>query len=65
MVSICRTSDSGIGDTEGVAFIRFFDGREPQIHEIWCLGYYGVTREIHPTAQIEVRTGNMGQFTTH
>ena len=65
MGSIRRISDSGNGGTEGVKFIQFIDGQEPQIHEIWCLSYDGVTCEVHPTAQTDVVTGTVGQLTTN
>ena len=64
MGSICRPYDSGSGGTKGVEFIRCVDGQDPQIHEIWCLGSYGVTREVHLTAQIDVGAETVGQVLT-
>ena len=32
---------------------------------MWCLGFNGVTRKIHPTAQVEVSAGTVGQFTNN
>ena len=40
------------------------DGREPQIHEVWTFGEDGVTREVHPTAQLDVVSGLVGEFST-
>ena len=65
MVSIRWTFDSGSRGTNIVDLIWCVDGREPQLHEIWCLVSVNVTREIHPTAQVEVTTGTMGQFNTN
>ena len=65
MRSIFRPSNSGSGVTEGVEFIWCVYGREPKIHEIWCLGSDSVTREVHPTAKIDVGAGTVGKFTTN
>ena len=65
MGSIRRPSNSGSIGTKGIEFIRCVDGHEPQIHKIWCLGYDGVTLEVHLTAQIEVCAGTVGQFMTN
>ena len=64
MGSIHVPADSASRGTEGVEFIQFVDGQEPQIHEILCLGTNGVTCEVHPTAQIDVGAKTIGQFTT-
>ena len=32
------------------------------MNEIWCFGSHGITCEVHPTAQIYVGTGVVGQF---
>ena len=32
------------------------------MHEIWCLGSDDITREVHPTAQVDVGAGVVGQF---
>ena len=63
--SILWTSDSGSGSTEDVEFIRYIDGQDHQINEMMCLGSDGVTRKIHPKAQVEVAAGTVGQFTTN
>ena len=65
MGSICQISDSVCGGNKDVEFIQCVDGREPQINEMWCLGSDSVTREIHPTVQVEVGDGTVGQFTTN
>ena len=64
MGSIRRPSDSGSKSTEATAFIKCFDGREPQIHELWCLGLDGIIRKVCPTALVEVTTGTVGDFLT-
>ena len=63
--SISRPSDYGSGDAEVPEFIRCEEGREPQIHEVWDFGEDGVTREIHPTAQVDVSAGVFGEFATN
>ena len=56
------TSDSGIRGTKGPEFTQCIDGWEQQMHEIWCLGSDGITREVHPTAQVDVGNGVVGQL---
>ena len=41
------------------------DGREPQIHEVWTFGEDGVTREVHPTARVDVGAGFVREFSTN
>ena len=60
---ICRIS-SDSGDEDGPDFIRCVDGLHPQIHEVWTFGEDGVTREVHPTAQVDVGTEYFGEFVT-
>ena len=55
--SIYWPYDSGSGDEDGPKFIQCVDGRDPQIHEVWTFGEDGVTREVHPTSQVDVGTG--------
>ena len=64
IVSIRLPSDSGRGGTKNVEFIRCVDVREPQKHKIWSLGSNGITCEVHPTAQVDVGAGTMGQLLT-
>ena len=63
--SIDSPSNSGNNDAEGPEFIQCVDGREPQIHEVWTFGEDGVTREVHPTAQLDVVSGLVGEFATN
>ena len=37
-------------------------GREPQIHEVWAFGEDGITREVHPTAQVDVGAEFVEEF---
>ena len=64
MGSIHSPSDSGNGGTEGVEFIRCVDGQESQMHKIWSIGSDGITREVHPTEQVDVSAGTVGRFLT-
>ena len=64
MLSVRRNSDHGSGGTKDTKFIWCDDGREPQIHELWCLGLDNITREAHPTAQVGVGAGPVWDFTT-
>ena len=41
------------------------DGKDPQIHEVWTFGEDGVTREVHPTAQVDFGAGIVRDFTTN
>ena len=52
--SMGRFSDSGSEDAFGPEIIQCVDGQEPQIHEVWDFVSDGITREIHPTAQMDV-----------
>ena len=62
---IRRPYDYSNGDTEDIEFIRCVDGRDPQLHEMWCLSLDNVIRKIYPTAQIEVGAGTVGELTTN
>ena len=62
---IRRPYDYSNGDTEDTEFIRCVDGRDPQLHEMWCLSLDNVIRKIYPTAQIEVGAGTVGELTTN
>ena len=59
---ICRPSDSDSGSTKGTEIIQCVDGRYLQMHEIWCLSSDRITREVHPTAQLDVSAVVIGQF---
>ena len=59
------TLNPGSGSIKDTAFIQCVDVQESQIHELWCLGLDNITREVHPTAQLEVVTGTVGEFVTN
>ena len=60
--SILRTSASGSWGADGSKFVCCVDGRDPQMHEVWCFGSNGITREVHPTVRVEVGAGIVGNF---
>ena len=64
MVYIHRPPNPGSGITEATAFIQCIDGQETHIHELWCLGLDNTSRKVHPTAQVQVITGTVGNFVT-
>ena len=64
MGSIRRPLDSGDGSNEDTAIIKCVDGREPHIHELWFLGLENITHKLHPTVQVEVAAGTVGEFVT-
>ena len=64
MISIRRPSNPGSSSTEDTEFIRCVDGREPQIHKMWCLSLDSIYQEVHPTARVVVISGTVGEFTT-
>ena len=49
-----QPSISGSGGKDGLEFIRYVFGWEPQIHEIWNFAEDGITREVRPFARINV-----------
>ena len=55
-------SDSGSGGTKGPEFVQCIDGQETQMHEVWCFGLKGITHEVHPTVQVDVGAGVIGEF---
>ena len=65
MGTIRRPSDSVSGVTEATAFIQCINDREPQIHELWCLGLDGIGRKVCPTARVEATAGTIGEFVTN
>ena len=65
MGSIHRPSNSGNGSTKDTALIKCVNGREPHIHEVWNLGLDDIICEVHPTAQVEVISGTIGEFVTY
>ena len=58
-------SDSGIEDEDGPKFIGYVDGGETHIHEVWTFGQDGVTREVHPTARVDIGAGFYSEFATN
>ena len=60
MESICWPFNPGSGSTKDTEFIRFVDGRYPQIHKLWCIGLYNITQQVYLTAQVEVVAGTVG-----
>ena len=64
MGTIYRPSYSGSGGTEATAFIQCINGREPQIHELWCLCLDRICRKVHSTAYVEVPAGTIRYFVT-
>ena len=63
--AIRRRSDYGSGDEDGPEFVQCVDGRDLHIHEVWTFGEEGVTREVHPTAQVDVGAGFVGELATN
>ena len=63
--TIYRPSDSGSRSTEATDFIQCINGREPKIHELWCLNLDGICREFHPTEHIEDTSGTVREFVTN
>ena len=59
---IYQPPGSGVRGTKGPGFVRFIYGWHIHMHEIWCLSSNGITREVHPTAQVDVGAGVVGQF---
>ena len=41
------------------------DGQESQIHDVWTFGKDRVTREVPPTARVDVGAGFVGEFATN
>ena len=35
------------------------------MHKIWCIGSDEINREVHPTAQVDIGAGTVGQFSSH
>ena len=58
----CWPSNSSCGDTDRPKFICCVDRSEPEVNEVWILGEYGVTPEVHPTAQVDVDAGVVCKF---
>ena len=65
MGSIRRPLDPGSGSTDATAFTQWVYGREPYIHELWCMGLDIITLKVHPTAQVEFTSGTVIDFVTN
>ena len=63
--AICWPSRTGCWNADRYQFICCVDGRETKVHEVWILGEDGVTPEVHPTVQVDVGAGILGDFSTH
>ena len=50
---ICQPFCSGNGGEDGIEFVRYVDGREPQIHELWSFAEDGITCKVHPFARVD------------
>ena len=46
------------------AFIQWVNGREPQIHKLWCWEIYRIFRKVHPTARVDIPDENVREFFT-
>ena len=57
-------SDSVCGGAHRFQFIHCVDIRKPEVHKFWVLGEDGVIPEVHPTAQVDVGAGIVGEFST-
>ena len=64
MGNIHRPSSSGGRGPDTGAFIQFVDGREPQIHELWCHVIGGICHKVHLYERIEILYGTFGKFVT-
>ena len=52
--AIFQPFNSGIGADDRLEFIRCVGGRQPEIHEVWTFGNYGITREVHTFARRDI-----------
>ena len=64
MGTIYRPFYPGSGSTDSTAFIQCINGREPHIHEFWCLDLYGICCEVRSIAHVEVTVGTVREFVT-
>ena len=44
----------GSGDDDGLEFIRFVGGKQPEIHEVWTFGDDRITPKVHLFARVDV-----------
>ena len=52
------------GGPETGAFIQCINGREPQIHVLWCHGIDRICHKVLPYQRIEIPDGTVGEFVT-
>ena len=43
-----------LGENDGHPFIRYVDGKQLKVNEVWIFGEDGVTPKVHPNASIDV-----------
>ena len=60
-----RPYNYGIVDPDTKFFIQCYNGRDPMIQELWCHRLASICCEVHPTARLEIATGDVGEFTTN
>ena len=61
---MCRRSNYGSGGKDVPKFIYCVDGRQLEIPEVWNFGEDGITREVRPTARVDVVVGFICEFST-
>ena len=47
-----------------IVFILFANGRDTMACELWSHGLDGISRNVHPTAQVDIPTGTVVKFIT-
>ena len=62
---IRRPSNSCNGGPETSAFIQCVNGKDPQIHKLWCWDIDGIFCEVHPTAHVDIPSIPVGEFFTY
>ena len=64
MGDIRRPYDFGSRDQYPSVLIQCFNGRDTMVHELWSHVLDGISHDVHPTAWVEIPTGNVGEFVT-
>ena len=64
MKNILRPYNSGGGGPDTSTFINCVNGRNTQIHKLWCWDIDGICREVHPKERVEILSGTVGEFVT-
>ena len=57
-----RSSNRG---EDGIEFVCYVDGQEPQIHKLWSFNKDGITQKVHPFACIDVGNFSEDCFQTY